>query len=154
MLSDVKHWKGKINSCPSPAKQQQGEIQWEGSHRPIYIPARAEMKACFRDHHEHLSGMHSLSDAQQGIFLYCALQSFSIWEGIEGTDAQNLAGSRKSTQWRLLHSLSQSQALESTWFQPFNMPLVNLNFHCLMFHCLRVDFCYEEKLRKSTELFY
>lgn len=44
-LSNVKNGKGKINSPPSPERQQQGEINWEGNHGPLRTSAGADSKA-------------------------------------------------------------------------------------------------------------
>lgn len=83
LLSDVYHWKGKINSHSSLEKQQLGEISWEGNHCPIHTSLGAEVKACSRVHLEFLS-------TKTPCYIMHYKKQVSVWDREGGIDWQSI----------------------------------------------------------------
>lgn len=95
LLSNVKNRTEKINSPPSPEKQQQGEINWEGKHCPSPTSAGAETKARSSPPQALLPERQNLSDT---VRMPNCIAYYNVFQfGGSGIGEQNLADGRKIT---------------------------------------------------------
>lgn len=85
----------KLNSPPSPEKQQQGEINWEGKHCPSPTSAGAETKAHSSPPQVLLPESQNLSDTVRMPICTAYYKLFQF--AGSGIGEQNLADGRKIT---------------------------------------------------------